>query len=105
MTPTRRGFLRALAMALPATVAGAELDLERLLWVPKAMVTVPGLPAAGLLITPAWVRMCAEQLARDIDHRAAIHAWSEWFPPQQYAAGDTLVIRKPQRYVVDGFCG
>lgn len=34
MKPTRRGFIGAMASGLAGLVAGAELDPERLLWVP-----------------------------------------------------------------------
>ena len=42
----RRDFLRFLGLGATSAVAssllGAELDLERLLWVPKPMIVVPG---------------------------------------------------------------
>lgn len=44
MKPDRRSFLRSL-LALPLA---AELDLEKLLWVPKPMIVVPRLPSRGL---------------------------------------------------------
>jgi hypothetical protein len=46
---SRRGFLRSL-LAAPALGASAlALDWERLLWTPKAMVSVPALSYASIL--------------------------------------------------------
>jgi hypothetical protein len=48
MRPDRRTFLRMLL----ATPIAMELDVEKLLWVPRPMITVPALPLSrmGLLI-------------------------------------------------------
>ena len=44
----RRGFLgrliRGMAGAAVAAEAASEIDIERLLWVPKPMITVPAMP-------------------------------------------------------------
>lgn len=47
MNTSRRDFLRrAIAGGVGLATVGAEFDLERLLWVPKPMVTVPAMPLA-----------------------------------------------------------
>lgn len=42
MSLTRRAFLRKLWLGAAALPIAAELDWERLLWVPKPIITVPG---------------------------------------------------------------
>lgn len=66
----RRVFLQSLMVA----AAGSTFDLERLLWVPKPMITVPAMPegfyslgmVAGWDIAPGrdetWVRVVAPGL-------------------------------------------
>lgn len=44
MRPDRRTFLRAL-LALPIA---ATFDVEKLLWIPRVMVTVPALPTSDV---------------------------------------------------------
>ena len=58
MTPTRRDFLRVLL----ATPLAATFDVERLLWTPQTMITVPAMPVIvqpniSELMMLAWQRM------------------------------------------------
>ena len=50
----RRDFLRRFGFGVAGLVVGAELDLERLLWVPKPLITVPAMSDATF-ITPDWI--------------------------------------------------
>jgi hypothetical protein len=50
----RRAFIERILSGAAGIALGAELDIERLLWVPKAIVTVPEMSTCTL-ITPAWV--------------------------------------------------
>lgn len=45
----RRSFLAFLSSAAAALVASSELDIERILWVPKPMVSVPDLAIPTLV--------------------------------------------------------
>lgn len=64
----RRDFVRRLVAGLAGTAVAAEMDLERLLWVPKPMIVVPELP--GGLHTFAsidWVtRECLRRLEQQL---------------------------------------
>lgn len=42
MALARRDFLRRLLASAPALAVGMEIDWEKLLWVPKPIITVPG---------------------------------------------------------------
>ena len=39
----RRSFLRLLSSGTVGAIVGAELDIEKLLWVPKPMITIPAM--------------------------------------------------------------
>jgi hypothetical protein len=60
---SRRGFLKFL---LAAGVAEAAMDVERLLWVPRPIITVPAMPvlSTGEMIAQAWEAYVIED-ARD----------------------------------------
>ena len=50
----RRHFLALLSMATAG--AGMDLDLERLLWVPKPTIVVPTMPwTPHTIVTPGWM--------------------------------------------------
>ena len=53
----RRAFLRRLATGIIGATVGAELDIERLLWVPKSIITVPDMSFVGhnTFISPDWI--------------------------------------------------
>ena len=46
--PSRREFLRRLLAGAAGAAIGAELDLERLLWVPKPIILVPAMPSLAV---------------------------------------------------------
>jgi hypothetical protein len=75
----RRGFLRLLGLGVAGAVADAELDLERLLWVPKPMITVPALPSGVVQVS--------------LDEQFGFE-WSE-------AHLDPERIRKPMRFATN----
>lgn len=53
---SRRTFLQRFAAAIAGTAAASTFDLERLLWVPTPIITVPALPFAGpVFVTDDWV--------------------------------------------------
>lgn len=92
----RRGFLRGLALAVAG--AGMDLDIERLLWVPKPMVTVPGLTVPHSFVTAEWMTREALGLlkANLVMARRTIRRYDE----ADFAdfARTTLSVRKPERY-------
>ncbi len=47
----RRTFLRRLILGAPALGLAADLDWEKLLWVPKPMIVVPPMP---VIFTPKY---------------------------------------------------
>lgn len=52
----RRDFLARLGFGAAGLIVGAELDLERLLWVPKPIISVPDVSLFGnTFISPEWV--------------------------------------------------
>lgn len=52
----RRLFLRRLASGLVGATIAPDIDLERLLWVPKPMIVVPAMPAVvHRFVTPDWI--------------------------------------------------
>lgn len=50
----RRDFLFRVLSGAVGMALGAELDLDRLLWVPKPIITVPAMPAETW-VTVDWV--------------------------------------------------
>lgn len=63
----RRDFVRRLVAGLAGTAVATELDLERLLWVPKPMIVVPAMPGPTSLqidwITKEACRLLEKRLA------------------------------------------
>ena len=51
----RRAFLRALLAGAAGAALGAELDIERLLWVPKPIISVPAMPVAADFVFTDWL--------------------------------------------------
>lgn len=98
----RRSFLKMLGLGTTALVAGAELDLERLLWVPKPMVTVPDMAGAvargNAFVTPEWLVSEMRRLAEDNYLRAS--TVYRPYDPEWPKVGDTVTVRLPQRYQV-----
>lgn len=92
---TRRGFLARLLAGGVGLAVCAELDLERLLWVPKPMVTVPGLwtgdPGYNWLVRE-YARLLKNNLV------IAKHVNREW--DTDVKVGDIITVPMPQRYEV-----
>lgn len=60
----RRDFLRRLLTGAAGMAIGAELDIDRLLWVPKPIITVPA--AMGeTVVSVDWVTMEALRLLKN----------------------------------------
>ena len=94
MAMDRRSFLRLLGSGAVGAAIGAELDLERLLWVPKPIITVPAMPST--FVTPDWItRELLLGLQRDLGwvlHNRSYDVDRHRFP-------DTAVtIRTPARF-------
>lgn len=88
----RRGFLRALLTGTVGLIAGAELDLDRLLWVPGAKTIFLPPPAENFDV---WM---TREVLRLFDNnlkftRAINREYSDRFD-----IGDQLNIRLPQRF-------
>lgn len=97
--PSRRGFLRAL---VGAGAVAATCDAEQLLWTPEKVIIVPPAPPVALnrfLTLDEYVTEAMRVLARQIDASAA-----EWamVNHQSFKIGDTITVRKPQRFIVSG---
>lgn len=62
----RRDFLRRVLSGAAGLAIGADLDVERLLWVPKPIITVPAMPVeCGVpieWITTECLRMFKNQM-------------------------------------------
>lgn len=89
----RRGFLQIFGAGIARAVVGAELDLERMLWVPKPMVTVPALPAGNQFVTPDWM---VKEYLKVLKREKAFVA-SRMYDPGFYV-GRTVTVRLPVRY-------
>lgn len=66
----RRSFLRLLL----ASAAASTLDVEKLLWVPKPMIVVPGIPSGqniGAVVAAAW----EEYVGKCPEDRVFNHFW------------------------------
>jgi len=54
----RRSFLRFLLASAAAEAVAETIDIERLLWVPKPIITVPAMPSCranlGKIVAEAW---------------------------------------------------
>ena len=50
----RRDFLSLLGIGLAGVTIGAELDLDRLLWIPKPIISVPDMAAVDA-VAEDWV--------------------------------------------------
>lgn len=84
----RRAFLSLIAAGLSAEAA------DRLLWVPKTMITVPALPApVGL----AWDKDAVSFMAKALADRIDQDALERLYRP---GVGDTIAIRAPARFDV-----
>ena len=89
----RRSFLRRLGLAVPSLVVGSEIDLDRLLWVPTPMVTVPDM---------AWVmRQTLQGLAHNLAFALQVNrdAMDQVFSLRR---GDVVRVHLPARYQLHG---
>ncbi len=110
----RRSFLRT---ALLGTVAVATLDIEQILWVPKAQIVVPDLSVVKIglddwveidkdlslsvvnggnaFITPEWITREALRLLNE-----QLTFTKRLMTPQGFGMGDMAFVRKPARFTV-----
>lgn len=51
----RRAFLGWLIGTAAGVAAAPYLDVDKLLWVPKPIITVPAFPGGNHFVTPEWV--------------------------------------------------
>ena len=99
MTPDRRTFLRAL-LALPIA---ATFDVEKLLWVPKAIITVPAMPTNDVaelladLNRVTWQEVrggVVRDLSDTMRHTALVHYLDQrhptWRTDPAYAPAEIL---------------
>ena len=90
----RRDLLTRLLTGAAGLAIGAELDIERLLWVPKPIITVPAMPSSGVLSTD-WI---TREALRVLENN--LMSWQDGRTyDDQFASrfSDTLRIRSPRR--------
>ena len=89
----RRSFLTRLFAVSAGLVVGAEIDVERLLWTPKPIITVPamptGLPLGNQFVTREWFDLeVLKRLERNLVFAGRVN--------RSYDAplvGDTITVR------------
>lgn len=89
---SRRGFLRLLL----ASPLAATVDVERLLWVPKPIITVPAMPwvSHAQMVADAW-----EKLVRDYP---VDNIFESYWLLEHLKMAESADIHIPISYAVNG---
>ena len=84
----RRHFLASLLAGSAGAAISATFDIEKLLWVPKPMVSVPAMPLMFNKNAYAFTMEPIQHLL--VFHKKAFY--------RTFQLGDTISIAVPQRY-------
>lgn len=101
MNISRRQFWKLAASGVVGAVVTANVDLEKLLWVPgEKTYFLPSASGANTLITPEWMaKEVLKVLKRNLRFVNGFN--SSYYGDEPMKIGNTVNIRMPQRFTVN----